>query len=131
MPAAVPRSWYRLAYLEPKQVLLNLRRVAESYPLDELDYKVQSLRTHELRKMHETRQAALFAFGLGGALEVPIQYALSEDQDYDAVVRYQVSSGVEYLPVQLKEWVPNFLNSRSTLQSELDKLRKYVDSKDL
>ena len=131
MTTAVPRSWLGLNYLDPSQVLSGLRRLAESYPLDDLDYKLQSLRTRELRKAHESRQAALFAFGLGSALEVPIQYALSEEQDYDAVVRYQVDSGVIYLPVQLKEWVPGFLNPNSTLQSELDKLGKYVDSADL
>jgi hypothetical protein len=131
MTIDVPRAWLHLNYVDPAQILSNLRRVSEAYPLHGYDYKVQSLRTHELRKAHESRQAALFAFGLGVALDAPVQYAQSEEQDYDAVVRYRLDSGVSYLPVQLKEWVPDFLNPSATLQTELDKLAKYVDSADL
>jgi hypothetical protein len=131
MTTAVPRTWLHLNYADPGQVLSDLRRVSETYPLEEYDYRVQSLRTRDLREAHESRQAALFAFGLGVALNAPVQYAHSEEQDYDAVVRYQLASGVSYLPVQLKEWVPDFLNPNATLQSELDKLAKYVDSADL
>ena len=131
MTSKVPRSWSSLSYLDPEKVLVNFHQVANDYPLDEIAYKVRSLRVRELRKVQESRQAALFAFGLGKCLEVPIQYALSEEQDYDAIVRYQLESGVIYLPLQLKEWVPDFLNPKSTLQSELDKLGKYVDSSDL
>jgi hypothetical protein len=131
MTTGIPRNWFNLNYVDPRQVLVGLYRVSESYPLDELNYKVRSLRTRELRKVQENRQAALFAFGLGSALNVPIQYAHTEENDYDAIVRYQLASRVTYLPVQLKEWVPDFLNPNATLQNELDKLTKYVDSADL
>ena len=131
MKSSVPRAWLHLHYADPKRILSDLRRIAETHPLEEYDYKVQSLRTRELRKAHESRQAALFALGLGIALDTPVQYAHSENRDYDAIVRYQLVSGVNYLPVQLKEWVPDFLNPSATLQNELDKLTKYVDSSDL
>lgn len=131
MTAAVPRAWLHLKYADPSRVLLDLRRIEEMHQVGEFDYKVRSLRKRELRLANESRQAAIFAFGLGIALNVPIQYAHSEERDYDAVVRYQLPSGVTYFPVQLKEWVPEFLNRSATLQSELDKLAKYVDSTDL
>jgi hypothetical protein len=132
MTTNVPREWLGLQYLDPERTLINMRHIESTMPLNKLPYKVAALRTNELREPREARQGALFTFGLGQSLGVPISFALSEKQDYDIVVRYTVNGTVTYLPVQLKEWVPETLNPRSTLQDELDKLAaKYVDSKDL
>ena len=131
MSTGIPREWLSLQYLDPGQMLVRLRHIELTHPLNELPYKVASLRTNELREPREARQGALFTYGLGQSLGVPINFALSEKQDYDIVVRYAASGIVNYLPVQLKEWVPQTLNPRSTFQDELAKLTKYVDSKDL
>jgi len=128
---AVPREWLKLQYMDPELFLVGLREIALTMPLDELHYKVSSLRTHALRKAGESRQAALFAYGMGQVLGSPVAFAVYEAQDYDAVVKYAANGKVTYLPVQLKEWVPDFLNPSATLQDELDKLAKYTDSKDL
>jgi len=127
----VPREWLSLQYLDPERFLVGLREIALTLPLDELHYKVASLRTHDLRKASESRQAALFAHGMGQVLHAPIAFAVSEAQDYDVVVKYATEGKINYIPVQLKEWVPDFLNPSATLQSELSKLSKYTDSKDL
>lgn len=129
--SAIPREWLKLQYMDPARFLVGLRHIALTMPLDELHYKVSSLRTHALRKAGESRQAALFAYGLGQVLRAPVAFAVSEAKDYDAVVKYPANGAITYLPVQLKEWVPEFLNPSATLQGELDKLSKYTDSKDL
>ena len=127
----VPREWQSLSYLDAQQVLVGLRVIELQYPLGELRYHAASLRTRELREFGEGRQAALFCYGMSQVLGVPVAFARSESQDYDVVVRYAANDQLNYAPVQLKEWVPDFLNPGTTLQDELDKLAKYVDSKDL
>lgn len=131
MMSPIPREWLHLQYFDPERFLVGLREIALTFPLDELHYEVASLRTRDLRKTNESRQAALFAHGMGQVLRAPIAFAISEAQDYDVVVKYATEGRINYIPVQLKEWVPNFLNPSATLQSELDKLSKYTDSKDL
>lgn len=131
MSTSVPHEWETLQYLDPERFLVGLRRIALTYPLNELRYHVSSLRTRELRRAGEGRQAALFAYGMGQVLGVPISFAHSEAKDHDVIVRYVANQRLNYVPVQLKEWVPDFLNSQSTLQDELDKLVKYADSRDL
>jgi hypothetical protein len=131
LATSVPREWQTLRYLDPRHILLGLRQIALTQPLDQLEYKVASLRTRELRGVSEGRQAAIFSYGIGQLLGAPIAFAQSESRDYDVVVRYVANGHVNYVPVQLKEWVPEFLNSHADLQSELDKLDKYVDSHDL
>lgn len=131
MTRRVPREWHSLRYLDPERILIGLRGIERTYPLHELRYDVSSLRTHELREFGEGRQAALFCYGLGQAIGTHVAYAQAEHQDYDIVARYVVKNEINYVPVQLKEWVPSTVNPSANLQDELDKLSKYVDSKDL
>ena len=93
--------------------------------------KPPSLRTRELRPFGEGRQAALFCYGMSKRLGAPVSFAQLEDQDHDIVARFVADGEVNYVPVQLKEWVPAKLNPSATLESELGKLEKYVDSERL
>ena len=68
---------------------------------------------------------------MGQRLGKEIWVAHQEDGDYDAVAAYRDVEGIHYTPIQLKELVPEHLNPAATLQSELTKLRKYRDSRDL
>lgn len=130
--STVPREWLNLQYLDPERFLVGLREIALTLPLDEFNYEVASLRKRDLRKASESRQAALFAYGMGKAvLRAPTAFAVSEAQDYDVVLKYATKGTIAHIPVQLKEWVPDFINQSATLQSELDKLSKYTDSKEL
>lgn len=131
MSNAVPRQWEQLHYLDPERTLVGLRNIALTHPLHELSYSAASLRTRELRKYGEGRQAALFSYGMGQALGVPIGFAQHESGDHDIVVRYFADGVLHYVPVQLKEWVPDHVNPRATLQTELDKLNKYMSAGDL
>lgn len=131
MARRVPREWLQFTYLDPRKILVGLSEIAETYPLNELTYHSRSLRTHALRSFGEGRQAALFCFGIGQALGIDVRFALVERQDFDFIARFEVDGEGQYVPVQLKEWVPAHLPNPQPLQVELDKLAKYADSEDL
>ena len=131
MMVHVPREWLKYEYLDPEKILVGLRSISTSYSLHQLRYEARALRTRELRKFGEGRQAALFCYGMGQAIGAKVSFALVERQDFDLVARFEVGGKTNFVPVQLKEWVPAFLPSPQSLQIELDKLAKYVDSKDL
>ena len=132
MNRKAPREWQTLNYIDPTRVLIGLGAIAQTLPLNNLGYYAASLRTRELRPYGEARQAALFCYGMSRAMNRHVDFAMVEAQDYDAVARFADNQGaLVFAPVQLKEWVPGFLNPSATLQKELDKLDKYVDSEDL
>ena len=131
MTDRVPREWESLTYIDAQKILVGLHRISVTQPLNTLRYHAASLRSRELRSFGEGRQAALFCHGMGSALGVKLFFAQQEKRDHDIVVRYEKNGSLNYVPVQLKEWVPEFLDPRSSLQSEIDKLGKYVSGKDL
>jgi hypothetical protein len=89
------------------------------------------MRTNKLKRHREGRQAALFCYGMAQRLQSRIHFALIEGQDFDVVAHYEQDGESHFVPIQLKEWVPHFLPGAITLQHELDKLAKYVDSAEL
>ncbi len=123
------KSWPKLKYYDPADILRKLRAVEMKNPVSELPYKVGSLRTKSLRTRGESRQCALFCHGMSQCLGLTLSYAESEDSDYDFVVFCAENSS--FVPVQMKELVPEKLNPDTDLQKEIDKLSKYVDSSDL
>ncbi len=131
MARSLPREWTRYEYKDARKVLVGLRQLQQSLPLAEMDYKVASLRTRQLRPYLEGRQAALFCYGIGQILGTDVSFAQVEREDYDIVTRRVVGDELVYTAVQLKEWVPNRVREDSSLQDELDKLHKYVDAKEL
>jgi hypothetical protein len=125
------RAWQRLKFLNPEKILRGLRAIEVSHDLDQLPIDVAQLRTRDLRTYGEGRQAALLCYGLSQMLGARVSFAQHAASDYDVVARYLLADVVHYVPVQLKELVPDTLNPRASLQAELDKISKYVDSKDL
>lgn len=127
----VPRELQSLRYLDPERLLIGLRQIEQAYALQTLRYAASSLRTHDLKQFGEGRQAALFCYGMSKFLGLQVQFAQAETRDFDIIARYVANDEVSYVPVQLKEWVPCTVNPQASLQSEIDKLGKYADSKDL
>ena len=121
----------KIAFKDPEKVLAGLRWVEENLPLHELPDKVRNLRTRSLRSMLEMRQAALFSHGMSVAMGTKVVFALKEEADYDALCSFERQGERLFVPVQLKELVPERLNPESSFQKELDKLQKYRDSKEL
>jgi endonuclease YncB( thermonuclease family) len=100
--------------------------------MSELPEKTKALRGSKQKTQREIWQAALFAHGMSVSLNYPsLELAISEDEDYDCVVRWIDGDTEKYVPVQLKEVVPTDLNPATSIYKELSKLSKYVASPEL
>ncbi len=97
----------------------------------ELTQKAKQLRTHSLDEWRETREAALFCYGMGQRTDQPVFLSRVESQDYDFVATWSVDETQHFTPVQLKEVVPSELNPTASIESVVRSLAKYVDSQDL
>lgn len=120
------REWQKLEYYIPERILLGFREIAETHPLHELPYPVASLRTRDLKLYLQSRQCALFCYGISKFLDIDVSYAHYEDSDYDFVIARQEGDTIVYTPIQMKELVPETVNKETTLSEELEKLKKYV-----
>jgi hypothetical protein len=125
------RQWEKLRYLDSERILRGLRQIATSKPLHTLPYQVSSLRRRDLRFYGEGRQAALFCYAMSQVAGVPVAFAQLEASDYDVIARYVIDDTAHYVPIQLKELVPDQVNPHADLQAELSKIGKYVDSHEL
>jgi hypothetical protein len=122
----------KLEYHDSRKVLLRLRDLQERVVVSELPDKVKNLRKRELKKYLEGRQAALFCYGIGNAvLNTDVFHALYESSDYDCVALWERDGEQVFMPIQLKELVPESLKSTATLANELERLAKYVAPEDL
>jgi hypothetical protein len=124
------KTWQKLSYLDPRSLLIALHELSIKLP-PELPYKVAALRTNQLKRYLEGRQCALLCYAMSQRMGVEIRFAMQEDSDVDFVGRYESEGTVYFIPIQIKEFVPDFVNPNASLQVELDKLEKYADSSDL
>lgn len=125
------RSWSKLEYLDPHAFLVGLAKIAESIPQSGVPYNVASLRTNQLKRHREARQCALFCYGMGHLVETMVRFAPAEEADVDFVAWFNKGDESHFVPIQMKELVPARVRADVSLQGEIDKLGKYVDSKDL
>ncbi len=125
-------EWRQLPFYDPDPVLRGLAVIEANPQLQEMPYGVSSLRTRELRPFQERRLGALFFFLMGQVENTQVIFAHTENADYDFVGHFERDGYHHYVPVQMKELVPDFLNPDATLQLLIDGLKKkYVDSRDL
>ena len=111
------KVWEQLKYRDPKDILIELRKVESSYPLEKLPYNVSTLRTRSLRGHGESRQCALFCYGMSQALNITVGYAESEENDYDFIAHLAEQNA--FIPIQMKELVPHKINPNADLQIEV------------
>jgi hypothetical protein len=123
------RKWRDLDWRHPQLDLYNLGKLQADLEAKGFHPTTDDLRQRELKAFLERKQAALFSFFISySVLRAPILYAMSEDRDYDCVLRWTAEGQRRCVPVQLKEIVPLHLNSTATIESELAKLEKYATS---
>ena len=60
-----------------------------------------------------------------------MRFAFAEEQDIDFVARFERDECVHFVPLQMKELVPERVRDSASLQDELNKLGKYSSSSDL
>lgn len=125
------REIQNLEFQDPKHFLIELRKLECQLAASISDSRIRRLRTNKLKEWRETRDAALFCYGMGQRIRQTVFCARGESQDYDFVASWLVGDVQHFAPVQLKEFVPSELNSTTSLKEIIDSLNKYVDSKDL
>src|SRR5690606_17177938 len=113
------RNWARLPFYDPKGGMVALNKLSDEVAVWELPYNVASLRTNGLRRYREGRQCALFCYGVGQRLGIDVRYAESEEQDIDFVVRFERDGFLNFVPLQLKELVPEQVSNSASLQVEI------------
>jgi hypothetical protein len=126
------RKWDALSFRDAKTDLINLgklqTRLAQSHGISP---EVANLRERDLRQYLQWRQAALFCYLVQAATgKASLAYTVVEDEDYDALACWIDGDTKHYAPIQLKELVPESLNSAASLEAELGKLAKYATSQE-
>ncbi len=97
------KEWSKLEYHDSRKVLLKLREVQEQVVSSDLPAKVKNLRTKELKKYQESRQAAIFCYGVGvTVINTEVYHALSEVSDYDCIAFWNKDGQPSFMPIQLK-----------------------------
>jgi hypothetical protein len=125
------RAFAKLRYVEPRSVLVELRKAELALARSDLPANIRQLRTNELRPLRELREVCLFCYGWEQIDGQSLHVAHAEGQDYDAVATWDSDTQRHFTPIQLKEVVPVHLNPAASVQGVVDGLQKYVDSEDL
>lgn len=110
---------------------MRLREIEPVIAKSDLPAKAKNLRTNTLKSSRELREAALFCYGMAQRIGQNVYLAPHEAQDYDFVASWVVDDMQHLATVQLKEVVPQKLNSSASIQETVNALSKYVDSEDL
>lgn len=133
MRTQFPREWSTYKYRSARDFLVNVLPLRAALAVSNTEARIHNLRTSKLKEERELWQACLFAHGIGSAvLSTEVCLAPVEADDYDCVARYIIGDTQHYVPIQLKEFVPEHLNPSTSLEVELEKLKKKcVDSRDL
>ncbi|MDP3421691.1 MAG: hypothetical protein Q8S10_12305 [Thiobacillus sp.] len=125
------RTIQRSEFRDPRPFLVEIRELESRVAGSDLSSKAKQLRTKSLNGWRETREAALFCYGMGQRIGQPVFLSRGESQDYDFIATWVVGETQHFAPVQLKEVVPTDLNATASIESVIRSLTKYVDSTDL
>ena len=124
-------AWGKLKYMNPTKLLLGMDKMLDDSGIKKYKHASDILLDRRIRDVAEDRRCAIFCHGAGQALGTEILFAAHESADYDYVGAYKHNGAVVTFPIQLKQLVPDRLNSATSLQREISKLSKYVDAHDL
>ncbi len=116
-----------LHFHDPARILRELRKFEHGMPAD-VDPLVARLRTNDLRRYREWRDAALFTYGIGLATSRDIGYATEEAEDYDFITAWLHEGEQSFCPVQLKELPPADIAPKASLEALLTTLARFTQS---
>lgn len=112
----------------PEEALPKIRALQEILPESGLSNDIINLRKNKYKPFLEKWIMCLFCFGLGNYYKMNIVFYGKEASDYDAICLFNG----KYIPVQIKEIVPKYINKNTDLFLEISKLEnKYPRSPDL
>ena len=124
-------AWASLKYMNPTKLLLGMDKMFDESGIKKYRNASDILLARPVRDIAEDRRCAIFCHGAGQVLGTQILFAPLESADYDYVGAYRRNGAVHTFPIQLKQLVPDRLNSSTSLQREISKLSKYANAEDL
>jgi len=125
------KSVSHLTYIDPEKFLLNLSSIEFNLSASNTPQKIKNLHTNPLKEFNELRIGSLFCYGISQMSGNKVLLAKQEARDYDCIALWQDLDTAVYTPIQIKEVVPDGINSDSTLQKTINSLKKYTDSTNL
>ncbi|MGB6839013.1 MAG: hypothetical protein WBD86_00510 [Microgenomates group bacterium] len=125
------KIWSKLVYKDPRDWLLKLAKIEKEIIPCVASQKAKTFRTNKLKWAKEARQAGIFTYGMSLYKKKTVNFALHEADDYDFIARFIDKDIDNYIPVQLKEWVPSRLNQSQSLATIYEELKKYSSQNDL
>jgi hypothetical protein len=126
-------EWKKLEYHDPADTLRRLREIEIADEISDLPAHVRALRTNNLKRFRESRETALFCFGMGNTvLGRTVWYSPFEQDDFDSIAKWLDEDGTEqYTPIQIKEMLPKADDPIHELRRLFHHLERYSDSNDL
>lgn len=121
--------WSKLKYKNPRAWLVELDRLEK-----EVVPKVVRTRPRLLDKWaNEARQAGIFSHGMELLTSKTIGFAMNdvEESEVDFVAIFSEGGTANFVPIQLKEWVPENINPKQSIEQIFLKLREYSNQSDL
>jgi len=118
------RVWSKLKYKSPKPWLEELDRLEK-----EVVPRVVRTRPRLLdNRANWARQAGIFTYGMEKLTSKRISFAMNdvEDSEVDLVALFAEDEIINFVPVQLKEWVPENIDQKHSLDKIYIKLREYA-----
>ena len=122
------RSFAKLSFVDPFQALNDLKGIQSLLANSDTPEAIKNLRTNTLKSYREMVDASIFCVGLSAMMGHAVEFAYSEEQDYDFVCRWLDGSHENFHCIQLKELPPSTI-SKAELSSLLNSLTKYSDSR--
>ncbi len=125
-------EWESLKFSDPSKILPELQKIRVLVASSSLDERGKDLRTTLLTPHRQAWEAAIFCYGMSILLETKVFVSPYEAADYDAVALWAEGDAKKFVPIQIKEVVPESLNSKTDLNQEIAKLaQRYPVSKDI
>lgn len=125
------RTLSRLNFIDPKPLLVNLRKFEFELSVSDTDTRIRNLRTNKLKPERELREAAIFCYLASQRLGTDVRFAQGENQDYDFVAAWSSQHQKHFTPVQIKELPPETTAPNACLQKIIAGLDQYVCSSEL
>lgn len=119
--------WKKLKFHDPEKILKRFREVDPYFRNYVADTTIRRLRTEPLNLYFQGMQGVLFCYGLQAVEGAKVYLARGEDEDYDIVTAYERDGKMHYTPVRLMELVPENVDPKATLESEIRRLEQYSE----
>jgi len=124
-------AWKKLRFMNPGRFLLGIEVPVQELGGISIYDAAKRFNNRQARPIEEDRRCAILCHGISVASGRKVLFSSFEASDYDYVLAAEHEGHAHYIPLQMKQLVPESKNPTTSLQAEIDKLKKYATSSDL